>query len=503
MASAYSAFLPAGSVAASYTDDEEYSDEYSGESSGDHQKKPIATNNPPSRVHAAHRSASELRLAAVRTDQLEAISSKAVILVDLIGSGVYGDMYRGRWKECDVAVKVLNPAAVGLRYASRSAWLAFLEDANAMGALRHPNLVEVYGIVLPGSMDMVRPQQATQVLHPSPVTSCSQEDEEQPLAMSGRRSSWDFGAGSTPMRSTPCAPGGSPLGIGFVQSATRHVEAARGMQRLPGPVAAPPAIVMELVSGRSLFGAIERKEDSVAGKLTRVIYALDIARAMAYLHSKGITHFDLKSNNILLGWRNRRPTAKVAGYMLSNRKTVLTSYTPGVTMSRGVLPWTAPEVVRSPERVGQKSDVYSFGVIIWEMWALRVPHSDASYRRLVSALINTQEVVRPTLPGEGSAVPMEEPAPGWKCLVERCWAEDPDSRPTFRELVEELRLMAKAVGEAQRAPMPVTKDIEVAAAVEAAALGGGLEVKNTSTASRPIINRQHVAKDIRKEEESE
>jgi len=54
-------------------------------------------------------------------------------------------MYRGLWKEERVAIKVLNPAAIGMKYTSRSAWLQFLDDSNAMGALRHPNLIEVYG----------------------------------------------------------------------------------------------------------------------------------------------------------------------------------------------------------------------------------------------------------------------------------------------------------------------------------------------------------------------
>jgi len=190
---------------------------------------------------------------------------------------------------------------------------------------------------------------------------------------------------------------------------------------------------MEYASGRSLRGAIERHENCIAGKLHRCIYALDTARGMAYLHSKNVIHFDLKSSNVVLGWRNRRPTAKIVGYMLSNRKTVLSTYTPGITMSRGVLPWTAPELLRDPEKVSQKSDVYSFGIILWELWALRAPcPDDAAYRHLVTALVNTDESVRPPLPGEGDTPMVEEPAPGWRGLVEACWDEDPDKRPMFR-----------------------------------------------------------------------
>jgi len=41
---------------------------------------------------------------------------------------------------------------------------------------------------------------------------------------------------------------------------------------------------------------------------------------MAYLHAKNIVHFDLKSANLLLGYRDRRAICKVADFGLSKQR---------------------------------------------------------------------------------------------------------------------------------------------------------------------------------------
>lgn len=41
--------------------------------------------------------------------------------------------------------------------------------------------------------------------------------------------------------------------------------------------------------------------------------------------------------------------------------------------------------------------------------------------------------------------PTPELAPGWRALMERCWAEEADARPTFSEIIKELRGMVSAI----------------------------------------------------------
>lgn len=44
-----------------------------------------------------------------------------------------------------------------------------------------------------------------------------------------------------------------------------------------------------------------------------------VPQGMEYLASKNIIHFDLKSGNLLLGYRDRRPVCKVADFGLSKQ----------------------------------------------------------------------------------------------------------------------------------------------------------------------------------------
>jgi serine/threonine protein kinase len=75
-------------------------------------------------------------------------------------------------------------------------------------------------------------------------------------------------------------------------------------------------------------------------------------QGMEYLHGKRIVHFDLKSANLLLGYRERRAICKVADFGLSKQKRE--TYVSGVSSQRGTLPWIAPEIIKTPHAVTEK-----------------------------------------------------------------------------------------------------------------------------------------------------
>lgn len=77
-----------------------------------------------------------------------------------------------------------------------------------------------------------------------------------------------------------------------------------------------------------------------------------VLQGMEYLHTKRIVHFDLKSANLLLGYKDRRAICKVADFGLSKQKR--DTYVSNVSSQRGTLPWIAPEIIKTPNAVTEK-----------------------------------------------------------------------------------------------------------------------------------------------------
>ena len=350
------------------------------------------------------------RIVAARRATVQMVLPSEVWLTARLGGGQFGGMYRGRWRDCDVAVKVIDAVRVSMEGATPSAWQEFMLQCTDAQALRHPDLVEVYAFALPseaeGSEGRASPRtsyEEARSSHDSAVLSVAGDPEPGSLRV-------------------PCV--------------------LRG---------ATASVVMEYVSGRSLGSALLRRDPNVVGRQHRVLYLTDAARALEYLHSKGLTHHDLRSSNVLLGWRGRRPVAKVCGFTIARHCPVgrerllrlLREAEAGEARSadllRSVVPWTAPEIVRAPDRAGPAVDVYAFGVIMWQVQTMRPPDpadaADTARRLLLSA-----EPVHPPLDPDAP-----ELGPGYTALMADCWREDPDARPTFGKVVERLRRIAHAI----------------------------------------------------------
>ncbi|KAF5784803.1 putative protein kinase TKL-Pl-6 family [Helianthus annuus] len=192
------------------------------------------------------------------------------------------------------------------------------------------------------------------------------------------------------------------------------------------------ATVTEFMTHGSLRNVLIKKDRSL-DRRRKLIIAMDAAFGMEYLHLKNIVHFDLKCDNLLVNMRDpQRPICKVGDFGLSRikRNTLVSG---GV---RGTLPWMAPELLNgSTTKVSEKVDVFSFGITMWEILTGDEPYANMHCGAIIGGIV--KDTLRPTIP--------EKCDPEWRKLMEQCWSADPTTRPSFTEITNRLRSMAKAL----------------------------------------------------------
>ena len=119
-----------------------------------------------------------------------------------------------------------------------------------------------------------------------------------------------------------------------------------------------PVLFMELLD-ESLTAMLERSLCPLAFHI-QVDICHDIALALAYLHSNGIIHRDLSSNNVLVIAGRR---AKVTDFGMV-KLTGSTSATQRLTSVPGTLVYMPPEAFQEPPSYSMKLDCFSEGVLI-------------------------------------------------------------------------------------------------------------------------------------------
>lgn len=158
-----------------------------------------------------------------------------------------------------------------------------------------------------------------------------------------------------------------------------------------------------------------------------------IAHGMNFLHEQDIIHGDLKLQNILIK-KDHQPL--VNNYGLSkfyNNQDLMQKISLDVTSAS----YIAPEVMIQ-QKLTQKSDVYAFGILMYEILQEMQAYSNIpnfSMLKPSSLIEKVQNGLRPSF-----IKPIKK---GLKNIIEDCWSQDPNKRPTFGDIFQKLSLLSE------------------------------------------------------------
>ncbi|XP_075848369.1 serine/threonine-protein kinase ULK2 isoform X3 [Microtus pennsylvanicus] len=175
-----------------------------------------------------------------------------------------------------------------------------------------------------------------------------------------------------------------------------NIVALYDVQELPNSV----FLVMEYCNGGDLADYLQAKgtlsEDTIR------VFLHQIAAAMRILHSKGVIHRDLKPQNILLSYANRRKS-NVSGIRIKIADFGFARYLHSNTMAAtlcGSPMYMAPEVIMS-QHYDAKADLWSIGTVIYQCLVGKPPFQANSPQDL-RMFYEKNRSLMPSIPRETS-----------------------------------------------------------------------------------------------------
>uniref|UniRef100_A0A8C4P0V8 non-specific protein-tyrosine kinase n=1 Tax=Dicentrarchus labrax TaxID=13489 RepID=A0A8C4P0V8_DICLA len=193
--------------------------------------------------------------------------------------------------------------------------------------------------------------------------------------------------------------------------------------RLIGVIEVDPVwIVMELYEHGELGNYLVQQQYTLT-IATLILYCLQICKALAYLEGLNMVHRDIAVRNVLVA---SPKCVKLGDFGLSRYVDEHEYYKASV--SRLPIKWMAPESINF-RRFTTASDVWMFGVCVWETFSMaQQPFFWLENGQVINQLESGVRLPKPQLC-----------PPAIYSLLTRCWAYEPNVRPSFSQLVCSLR----------------------------------------------------------------
>ncbi len=155
--------------------------------------------------------------------------------------------------------------------------------------------------------------------------------------------------------------------------------------------------VMALIEGETLAERLKREPCPPLADVSRILH--DVADALAYAHAHGVTHRDIKPDNIMLDARSGRPVVTDFGIARAAEADSRLTVT-GVAV--GTPAYMSPEQAMGESEIDGRSDIYSLGVVGYLMLAGRLPfeaaNTPAMMVKQISEMPRALHELRPDIP---------------------------------------------------------------------------------------------------------
>jgi len=178
-------------------------------------------------------------------------------------------------------------------------------------------------------------------------------------------------------------------------------------------------IVMEYCDGGTALEYLQKMRDAEgqAAHFRGIVkLSMGVCDALHYFHSKGYTHRDITTSNIMVkGGRAMLGDMGLARRIKRQDDDWRNTYVPRYNRLYG-----APELLKG-SRYTRHCDVYCFGVALWEMCTLRKWGMEDVEKGTCRCLEEIRDI-----------------QPLFCTIISRCWHEEPRFRPSFAELLEDF-----------------------------------------------------------------
>jgi serine/threonine protein kinase/HAMP domain-containing protein len=199
-----------------------------------------------------------------------------------------------------------------------------------------------------------------------------------------------------------------------------------------GEIEGRPYMAMELLDGQPLSDEMSNGKPMPVRDV--VIMGIQVARALAYAHARGIVHRDIKPGNLMRVKDSQ--TIKVTDFGIAHMESVGSEHRTRVGDILGTPQYMSPEQAQG-EKLDGRSDLFSTGILLYQMLTGQRPFLGDSLVALAVKIAKEEpipiEKLRPELPAS------------LRRVVERCLAKAPDRRfQTGQELSDALgRVLAE------------------------------------------------------------